>query len=200
MRLISSTKRSSTAAWANGIRDTDNSLQIFFDQCSASSPSECAFWSPTPGEIESRLNNLYISLRERPLPVSTQFGYGYDIVDYSVLRNAVFSSLYRPYTGFHVLAEALKDLEAGNGTKILEMVRGAEKLECKCGGNTPNPKPGSFYVSEAIQCGDGKEKNEGPVELYDNYSEMYEKYGSFADVWIGISAACVHVFSWFRII
>jgi len=179
------------ATWANGIRDTDKSVQTFFDQCSASSPSECAFWSSTPGEIETRLDNLYESLRERPVPVTTQSEYGYDIVDYSVLRSAVFSSLYRPYPMFRTLAEALKDLEAGNGTKILEMVKVAQKIECKCDQGTPKPKgPDMSYVSAAIYCGDGKETKESPEDLYDRYLEMYEDYGSFADVWIGISAAC----------
>lgn len=127
--------------------------------------------------------------------MNTQFGFGYGIVDYSILRIAVFNTLYSPYASFRVLAEALKDLEAGNGTKVLDILKSEKKFECKCGDDTPNAQLEASYLAVAVYCGDGIEKNEGPAELYDRYWEMYEEFGSFADVSIGTSAACVHVFS-----
>jgi hypothetical protein len=176
------------AAYANGIRDTDKSLEDFFVQCSASSLDECAFWSPTAGAIESRLNKLYDSLHNESLPVTTQSGYGYGILDYSTLRVAVLTSLYRPYERFPPLAQGLKELEEGNGTAIFDMVYGgSSKITC----DASSDNTGLADVSAAIYCGDSKGIDDTPSQLHEKYLQMKEDYGSFADVWIVGSARCM---------
>jgi len=174
--------------WGNGIRDTDKSLQVFFNQCAASSPEDCPFWSSTSEDISIRLDHLYNSLRDKPMPIATQSGYGYDILDYSQLRRAVFTSLYAPYQLFPYLADGLKDLEAGNGTKILNMARIPRKIECKCDGGGPVLNPPD--ATTAIACGDGRELSDTPEELYKRYQRMLQEFGTFADVWIMGAGRC----------
>lgn len=178
----------------NGIRDTDKSLWNFFEQCSASTPEECAFWASTPQKHSERLDALYRSIREKPLPVATEWDYGYGIVDYALLRVTIFSALYSPYKTFSNLALGLKDLEAGNGSRMINMARaGEKKLECNCGGDDSSLKPALAELSIAVYCSDAEEYRAEPMELYQKYLEIRKEFGSFADIWIQNSAKCTHV-------
>lgn len=184
-----------TARWTNGLRDTDKSLQMFFEKCSASSPDECAFWSSTPEEISQRLDAIYESLRKKPLAVTTNTGYGYDILDYSILRGVVFTSLYEPYALFRPLALGLKELEQGNGTLIISMAHRSDgKIECESPGSEGSvPNPDLADASTAIYCSDTKEINDGPQELYEKLLSMFKEFSSFAQMWIRGSAKCAYV-------
>jgi hypothetical protein len=180
----------SAAKWINNLRDTDERMQRFFDQCAASSPQECAFYSSTPGEIKSRLDGLYSAVKNKPIAVQVNSGYGYDYVDYSTLRLAVFTSLYFPYSLAAPLAQALKDLEQGNGTGVVNLVRNVTKLECKCG-QPPTTVVPSGEASAAILCGDGRvQKEDSPSAFYEKYLMMAQNWSSFADVWVADSAQC----------
>jgi hypothetical protein len=181
----------STARGVNSLRDTDKSLQVFFDQCAASSPLDCAFYSPTSSEIKARLDKLYLTVATEPIAVQTATGYGYDYVDYSALRSTVFGMLYAPYLFAPLLAEALKELEQGNGTGIISLIRGnVSKLECKCG-QPPKTVIPADEAGIAILCGDGQVMPEkSPVALFAKYLMTVQNYSSFADVWSGYTAQC----------
>ncbi|KAJ7116262.1 hypothetical protein C8R43DRAFT_854198, partial [Mycena crocata] len=82
--------------------------------CVAAGPTQCAFYKSTAAEVTDRLAALTASIRAHPVPVITPTSYG--IVDYSLLRETIFSALYTPYSSFGPLAAALAALEAGNST------------------------------------------------------------------------------------
>jgi hypothetical protein len=107
----------------------------------------------------------------------------------------VFTSLYVPYQNFYSLADGLKDLEAGNGTKILNMERGGvKKLVCECGNEDSQMVLSSLMdTTTAIACGDGKEITDTPEELYERYQWMLEEFGSFADLWVFGAGRCSYV-------
>ena len=183
-----------TARGVNGLRDTDKSLQVFFDQCAASSSQECAFYSPTSSEIKARLDKLYSIVKAEPIAAQTTFGYGYDYVDFSTLRSAVFFSLYNPYLSSAPLAAALKELEQGNGTAVvtlLNLLQGTiTKPECNCTQPAKTVIP-SDEPEMAILCGDGQVMPEkSPAALYQKYLMMVQNFSSFADVWSFKSAQC----------
>jgi hypothetical protein len=163
---------------------------MFFDQCAASSPQECAFYSPTASQIKSRLDNLYSTVKAQPIAVQMTTGYGYDYVDYSTLRRAVFDSLYNPYSLSAPLAQALKDLEQGNGTGIVNLARNDTKLDCNCD-QTAVTYDVTNEVSQAILCGDGTPPKENSTSaFYEKYLMMVADWSSFADVWVSISMQC----------
>jgi hypothetical protein len=165
-------------------------MQAFFDQCAASSPQECAFYSPTASEIKSRLDNLYLTIKAQPIAVQMTTGYGYDYVDYSTLRNAVYWTLISPYALSAPLAQALKDLEQGNGTGIVNLSRNDTKLDCNCGQTTVT-YPVAAEVAQAILCGDGTPPKENSTSaFYQKYLMMVEDWSSFADMWISFSMSC----------
>lgn len=125
--------------------------------------------------------------------VKTGTGYGYDILDYSSLRVAVFTSLYSPYLSFPSLAEGLKDLEAGNGTRMLSIARGeVTKIEC----DVPASNPVLADLSTAIYCSDAQELKYSPGQLQAKFLNMTQEFGTFADVWIEGSARCMCVRSY----
>ncbi|KAJ7367641.1 hypothetical protein DFH08DRAFT_795785 [Mycena albidolilacea] len=99
--------------------DTDKVWVSFVDGCVAAGPQGCAFFAPTATEILDNVDKIYASLRARPIPVWTNGSYG--VVDYSLLRRAIFKSFYTPYAHFPILARALAELSVGNGT--VEMAR-----------------------------------------------------------------------------
>jgi hypothetical protein len=165
-------------------------MQIFLDQCAASSPQQCAFYSPTPSEIKSRLDKLYSAVKNQPIAVQTTAGYGYDYVDYSTLKRTVFQSLYSPYSLAAPLAQALKELEQGNGTGVAKLANKVTKLQCKCG-QPPTTVVPSNEASVAIRCGDGRvPKEDSPSAFYEKYLMMAQNWSSFADVLVAHSAQC----------
>jgi hypothetical protein len=89
----------------------------------------------------------------------------------------------------------LKELEARNGTRILNLAKGeSKKPECKCDNGGPRFVPGNTAdASIAIACGDGRGLNDTPEELYKRYQWMLQEFGTFADLWIHASGRCTYV-------
>ncbi|KAJ7611943.1 Alpha/Beta hydrolase protein [Mycena polygramma] len=143
--------------------DTDKVLQSFFDGCVAAGPDLCAFYEHTAAEIAHKLATLTESIRAQPVPVITPTAYG--LVDYSLLRQAIFSSLYDPYNQFPTLAHGLAALERGDGTAMYA-TQARPPFECNCTG-TACPLNDDSVV--AIECGDA-------VNVTDSIGEVTEFY------------------------
>ncbi|KAJ7109566.1 hypothetical protein C8R43DRAFT_1043130 [Mycena crocata] len=164
-------------AWFNAdltieATDTDKVLQTFFDSCVAAGPDLCAFHAPTPTAIADRLAALTASIRARPVSVVLPTGYG--IVDYSLLRSALFTSFYVPYILFGPVAQGLAALEAGDGSILFSIMQRGPAFECFEGGNDTVP----FHLNNgeavvAIQCGDA-------VEVTDSVEELRAWYNTAA--------------------
>lgn len=164
-------------------------MRSFFDSCVEAGSEKCAFYGPTAHIISKRLDVLYDSIRARPVPVYSDSGYG--VVDYVMLRASIFQALYKPYAVFPRLAQALADLEGGNGTGIFTLVNSNKRFECHC-----DSSDGSFEVvsdaSAAIACTDGKEVRDSVQEFEIFYNEM-RNISEWADVWTGLRMRCSYV-------
>ncbi|KAJ6509651.1 Alpha/Beta hydrolase protein [Mycena vulgaris] len=155
--------------------DTDKVLQTFFDSCAAAGPEACAFYAPTPAAIADRLTALTASIRAQPVPVVTPTAYG--IVDYALLRNALFTSFYVPYILFAPLAAGLAALEAGDGTILFSIMQTAPPFECDCSNSTVPFHLNNGEAVVAIQCGDAVEVTDSIEELrtfYDKAAQTSE--------------------------
>ena len=102
------------ALWSKNLLDTDKTLETFLTGCVEAGPEDCAFWAPTPEEINNNLTALYDSLRARPLPIKTDQTYG--VLEYGHLKAFVLAALYVPtallftvaalfWTLLHLIAE-----------------------------------------------------------------------------------------------
>ena len=156
------------------------------DGCVAAGPERCAFFAPTAAEISQNVDELYASLRARPIPVQTNSSFG--IVDFSMLRGVIFRSLYSPYAKFPVLAEALAELSAGNGTAVFKMSQ-QPPFECAC-----DPSEHRFdavpEAANAVACNDGKRISPAYEDVVVHYEKMRET-STWADLWEPIHMSCL---------
>ncbi|KAJ7123163.1 TAP-like protein-domain-containing protein [Mycena epipterygia] len=173
--------------WSNDLVDTEKVWTSFVRGCVVAGPEGCAFYSPTAAEISEKMDKIYASVRARPIPVRTDISFG--VVDYSMVRRAIFRSLYSPYAKFPALAQALADLSAGNGTALFKM---SEKspFECSC---DPSEHPVEFAdmeASSAVLCNDGKRISGAYEDTVAHYQEL-SKTSTWADMWESVRMACL---------
>ncbi|KAJ6541006.1 TAP-like protein-domain-containing protein [Mycena vulgaris] len=172
--------------WDDDLIDADKVWSSFLDGCVAAGPQGCPFYSPTAAEISENVDRLYASLRERPIPVRTDISFG--LVDYSMLRRVIFSSLYSPYATFPALAQALADLSTGNATALFNMSR-RPPFQCSC--------DESEYRFESVgdatfgvMCNDATQISREYEDSISHYARMSETT-TWADVWEPFRMACV---------
>jgi pimeloyl-ACP methyl ester carboxylesterase len=196
--------------WSLNLLDTDKALETFFTGCAEAGPDGCHFWAPTPEDIRRNLTALYDSVRSQPRPIKTETSYG--LLDYGMLRSAVFATLYSPYALFRILAQGLAELAAGDGRIIFELFS-SPRYQCSC--DPSNDKlDGQGDVAMAIVCNDGEEVprdlassqeyfdatmailcNDGddvPGDLKSSqeYFEMLTNASSWGEIWARIRLGC----------
>ncbi|KAJ7204027.1 TAP-like protein-domain-containing protein [Mycena haematopus] len=172
--------------WSNNLIDTDKVWMAFVHGCVAAGPSECALFAPSTTELLEKVDQIYASVRARPIPVRTNTSFG--LVDWNLVRSTIFTTLYSPYAMFPRLASALADLSEGNGTAMFKLFE-QPTFECSC-----DP---SQYLFESLReatagiiCNDGKRISpefEDVVAHYHNLSEA----SSWADVWGPLRMPCL---------
>ncbi|KAJ2923799.1 hypothetical protein H1R20_g13301, partial [Candolleomyces eurysporus] len=174
--------------WLTNLVDTEKTLSAFFEGCVDAGPDRCPFYAPEPEDIRRNLTSLFDQLRKVPIPFQNSTEYG--IVDYVTLRSAVFSSLYTPYTAFLPLAQALKQLAAGDVSALVSFLGGPyTPYKCSCGAHAHE-----FDVvrdaNSALVCNDG---DEVPPSLSESmeYVQELEKVSEWADVWSFNRLQCV---------
>ncbi|RDB20278.1 hypothetical protein Hypma_012562 [Hypsizygus marmoreus] len=173
--------------WSNNLLDTDRTMASFFTECHSAGPVRCPFYAPTPAAIAQNLTALYDSVRSRPIPVRTGSSYG--LIDYKRLRLTVFASLYKPYTAFAPLAQALADLAVGDGVQLFQLLD-KPAFQCDCdetGDETGEMTPDT---GTAISCNDGDAVPE-EFEALESYFEDVSSKSQWAEIWAGLRTACV---------
>jgi len=189
--------------WSNNLRDTDADLLDFYSACVDAGPSKCPIHENSTSLVKERIDNLLTKLKIAPVPLYETLsvhGSGrfqnayYDVVDYTMVKQVIFAILYQTHSLGAYLANALAELERGNGEMIwaMSMKHAAEMLmtcDCPVDGESPVPPRGLFEATLSIGCGDVVEPlNESLEELREAYEEM-AKTSMFADGWF-IRAAC----------
>ncbi|KAF9498353.1 alpha/beta-hydrolase [Pleurotus eryngii] len=170
--------------WSNNLLDTNKTLQHFFQACVDAGPTGCAFYAPNATEIASNLDRLYDMVKAQPVPVYQARTYG--LVDYSLLRRAVFTALYSPFTMFEPLAQGLADLKAGNGDTIYSLVN---RPRFECADAEDFQYSNQYESGTALHCLDGDEVHDSPAELRRFYEKMTE-YTTLAELWAVVRIRC----------
>ncbi|KAK7057882.1 Abhydrolase-4 domain-containing protein [Favolaschia claudopus] len=175
-----------TTDWSDGLIDTENAWMSFVNGCVAAGRQGCPFFAPTAAEILAKVDDLYASLRARPIPVNTELSSG--LVDFSTLRSKIFLALYSPYATFPTLAQALADLSNGNGTALFTM-RAEPAFECACDSSEYQFEE-IIDAGGAIMCNDGKKISSKYEDLLAHYEEMSGDF-KWADMWEQIRFTCL---------
>ncbi|RAL64658.1 hypothetical protein DID88_001691 [Monilinia fructigena] len=141
-------------------------LECFLPPLSRLRPTLCAFYSPTPSQISTRLQNLLASLKTHPIIVPSSDPTSLpEIITYTSLQRLISASLYRPILLFPSLANVLLSLEAGNGSYFIDLastfgMREPFTCECtSCKNKLPSSDPEDLEATDdamaAVMCSDG---------------------------------------------
>lgn len=159
-------------AHVNSVRDADAVMAAFYELCHAAGPAGCAFYGPSPADIEARHLALLERLRVQPIiymPSSSRDDAGAapllpELVTYSKIRKLTATSLYRPNHYFTHLARILAALERGDGAAYYAFVTQAGHPAsdvCSADERVPPTEPlpasedeGSADAFPAILCAD----------------------------------------------
>ncbi|KAF5311056.1 hypothetical protein D9619_008142 [Psilocybe cf. subviscida] len=172
--------------WSNDLLDTDKVMDSFYTGCADAGPEGCAFWAPTASDIEANLTKIINTVRASPVPMRTKAGYG--LLDYAMLRFALFTSLYSPYASFPILAQALAELAGGDGTTLFDTMN-PEAFQCNC---EKVPKAESLPDAQtAVICNDGDDIPDDLVSAEKYFKAMMEA-SSWSEFMASIRLGCVN--------
>lgn len=167
----------------NAVRDADAIMDAFYDLCHEAGPQKCAFYGPTPSDIEARHLAILERLRARPMihiPSDDDSpSLSPEIITYSKIRKFTATALYRPNYYFPYLAEILAGLEKEDGGAYYDLVaRYALATPDVCSVEQIPPTlplttedEGSADGFPNIMCAD----NKPPVQEPGDYEEYFEE-------------------------
>ncbi|TGO55303.1 hypothetical protein BOTNAR_0248g00190 [Botryotinia narcissicola] len=160
----------STNTHTSFLHDSEKIMSAFYHYCHLSGPTICAFYSPIPSQISTRLATLLSQLKIHPILVSPQDASSLpELITYSSLKRLISASLYRPILLFPSLATVLQALEAGNGNPFIDLTSTfgmRDIFTCDCPHDSCNDLPppiddddedseATADASAAIMCTDG---------------------------------------------
>ncbi|THV46967.1 hypothetical protein BGAL_0345g00020 [Botrytis galanthina] len=159
----------STNTHTSFLHDSEKIMSAFYHYCHLSGPTICAFYSPTPSQISTRLATLLSQIKIHPILVSPQDPSSLpELITYSSLKRLISASLYRPILLFPSLATVLQALETGNGVPFIDLTSTfgmREIFTCDCPQDSCNDLPSpvdddddseaTADASAAIMCTDG---------------------------------------------
>ncbi|TGO20340.1 hypothetical protein BPAE_0306g00040 [Botrytis paeoniae] len=160
----------STNTHTSFLHDSEKIMSAFYHYCHLSGPTICAFYSPTPSQISTRLATLLSQLKTHPIHVPPQDpSFLPELITYSSLKHLISASLYRPILLFPSLATVLQALETGNGLPFIDLTSTfgmREIFTCDCPHDSCSDLPSSIDdndsdseatadASAAIMCTDG---------------------------------------------
>ncbi|PPQ82828.1 hypothetical protein CVT25_009203 [Psilocybe cyanescens] len=167
--------------------DTDKALDNFYMGCAEAGPEGCDFWAPTPDKIRQNLTKITQHIHSRPMPIKSGSTYG--ILDYAKLRKTIFTSLYSPFFSFPVLAKALAELAAGNGTSLYSMYPDQLVSECSCDPST-HLYDIVFDSTTAITCNDFDYVPDDAHKA-GKHLEMMLKVTQWGELWSSLRFNCI---------
>jgi hypothetical protein len=162
--------------------DADKAMYVFYQACFKAGPQACAIHDKSPDAIKARVDRTLERLKVQPLAASIGASLGpldYGVVDYGLVKNALFTYLYRPYDNAPTIASILAALEQGNANPLWQLLEAEQAVtECSAGNDAGRAQ----LVAEpqnAIQCSDGAPVND-TLEQLQEWFEANERKSSFA--------------------
>jgi hypothetical protein len=171
-------------------RDTNKTLQYFYDRCVEAGPDECAIHESSASQVETRVEAIFDSLKLNPIAVSngTQPG-EYGIIDYGLMRRVMLDFLYGPFgnaegTTGKVISQLFYDLEQGENSTSLaaQLLPYIDLSQCLTGEFVQQDRAGwGGLATMTIACSDGSVDNYSQPKIRD-WFESLKRDSSYADV------------------
>ncbi|KAF2184655.1 hypothetical protein K469DRAFT_666450 [Zopfia rhizophila CBS 207.26] len=165
--------------WVGNLLETDNAVRSFFKYCHEAGPDLCAFYSPTPAEIEDRLQKVVQDVRDHPIAVFDPSVTAFPrLATYEELNFILLSSLYSPLTYFPLLAQVLRDLENRNGSSLVQI--------------TSLTRPTADEPGAMILCMDAAGRyNLSTIEKWEQHIGLVNEESVYVgDSWSSIALVC----------
>ena len=161
-----------------------------YQACAKAGPSRCPIYERTASLVKARVDKLLDRLKSEPVAFynSTSTESAYDVVDYGLVKTAIFRTLYVTHNFGANLTSAIAALERGDASQFYAVADRRildQLLQCNCPvpGEPSPPFDRGFDITAAIACGDAVEdRGEDLREVREAYEEM-ARMSSFADNW-----------------
>ncbi len=176
-------------------------MEAFYHSCHLAGPEKCALYSPSPAEIEVRVNNVLETLRNNPVivPAPTKSDLP-EIITYTAFKKFISAVLYRPVLLFSSLARAVAGLETGSGQAFIDETAiytpwTRDKFKCDCEDTGHDDEIETFKETNdafrAILCSDGLQVEQTAEEFaeYAEYVQRQSKAAGAVNVLFRISCA-----------
>lgn len=186
--------------WSTNLVDTDKAYSNTLRECAKTPKCPLYFPDQTAEQLYDRIKAILDGLDSRPLSIiaPTEGGkLNYGIVDRDLARQKLFTALYKPRRDMLPWFEAVRDLERGNGTKMLSISDKTDALfRCDCGSNDGNGNGNDgkrafeirIETETAIACSDADVVRQD-VGLLKEVHEGLRKDSEFAEFWL-VSLMC----------
>ena len=156
----------------------------------AAGPSLCPIFEKSADLVRARVNKLIENIHVAPVPIfdaSESVGKVFAVVDYAIVVESLFDVLSNPYTGALQFAEAVVQLEQGNGTLMFQGSDAQGDIDplATCDFDPSQPFSAQWLDIEVpISCGDSLVNTrltlEGARAQYDGMLQLSEM---FAPAW-----------------
>lgn len=145
--------------WSSyNLMDTDASLRWLYRDCVEVGPTVCPIYERSVSQVWDRVDRLLQNLKARPVTFYNVSSSVYGEVDYSVVKYAIFSTLFKLHGAGRRITSALADLERGNAQAIYDLA--SKKIDlgafsCDCLAEPSVSFAHGSDINLAISCSDG---------------------------------------------
>jgi hypothetical protein len=175
------------------LEDADAVHDMFFKYCSEAGPRKCAAArdGDHANDVAKRVKAALQSLREQPLVGVHPATKTPSIITWSMLKGAIFGSLYSPVTSFPLIAQIYDYLHRGDHKALhasIPQLHSMIRRQSYCSPLTWHSfDPGDAQSS--IRCSDQNRLNATIPELLQSY-ESLSRVSSFADIFMNVGLPC----------
>ncbi|KAF3042883.1 hypothetical protein E8E12_003513 [Didymella heteroderae] len=169
-------------AWTKSVTQGDDAVRAFATQC-FDARGECAFFAndSSPEALLHRLDTVLQDLEDHPMGVSDPYWFAFPaVVNHMDLHGFIMWATYNSYERFPLLAYALTELEARNGTSLaIFSSKGVDfPGDTTCDAPTPGYNLALTKYITACNDMDGR-YNISSVEKYEEYINNLEDVSKY---------------------
>ena len=176
--------------YTGNLVDSEQALTNIYEACFEAGPSACAIYENSTDLIRARVSKLLDSIHQAPLPFyndSDPSNIQFTTVDYTLVTQTLGQVMQTPYELAPAFAEAVVELEQGNGSLIFQSAPGigiynAQQNDFSCDSSLPQPfSTGGLEIYISIACGDrvnpGASGIEASLLVYEKMIEISPFWG-----------------------